>query len=106
MAKVRVNWGPAPEGCSVKLFTVWNTNHNCLQVFARDSKTAMSIACTANHVYGTSTKIADNYSRIVDEVKPPYTGAIQLAVARRLEGTVHFEDDQLFVGYEPLVEQQ
>jgi len=108
MAKVRVNWGPAPEDCSVSLFAVYNTAHRSLYVLARDWRTAMSVAYTANHVYDPSPKMAETYGRHVEEVKGPYSSellahwkSIEQAIARRVEGTVHFEGDHISVGTEP-----
>jgi hypothetical protein len=107
MAKVRVNWGQADEHCSVRVFAVHNTAHNCLYVLAPDPKTAMSIAYTANHVYDPTPKIALGYSRSVYEVTSPYKGElqanwdmIQQATNRRLQGTLHFEDGGVCVGDE------
>ena len=106
MAKVRVNWGPTEDDCPTKLFIVYNTAHNSLYVLARDDKTAMSVAYTANHVYSPTPKIADTYSRSVYEVRtadrdlPNHWGTIQKAIARRLEGSVHFEGDSVSIGYE------
>ena len=104
MAKVRVNWGPAPEGCSVNLFDVINTSSNRLLVLARDGQTAMRVAHTANHVYDPKVTMATYYSRRAEKAvrpfprSPHFENLIQIAMARRLEGTVHCDGDKLFVG--------
>ena len=104
MAKVKVNWGPADSDCSVRLFQVYNTAHKPLDVLARDEARAMSVAWTANHVYDLEMKHADNYSRYAYEVRSPnarlanHWSHIQEAIAQRLEGTVHLEDDSISVG--------
>jgi hypothetical protein len=108
MAKVRVNWGPLTEG-SVRLYGIHNTSHRCLYVLAGNERAAMSIACTANHIYSPEQKIALNYSRLSHEVHEPTTAelrnhwtAIQCAIARRLQGTVHFDAGETFIGYEAI----
>jgi hypothetical protein len=107
MAKVRVNWGSLESGCSVKLFKVYNTAHRSLLVLARDEKEAMSVAYTANHIYSPYPKTAESYSRMAYEVRCPTSEVpqshwplVQLAIERRLQGTVHIEDRHLAVGYE------
>src|SRR3954463_14837667 len=105
MTKVQVNWGPADKQCSVRLFAVYNTNHKSLYVLARDWRQAMSIACTANHVYDPTPKIAETYSREVHEVTSAaahqlsaHWDIIQRAIDKRLEGTVRLEDGGISVG--------
>lgn len=107
MPKVRVNWGQCVDGSPVKLFVVYNTSHNDLYVLARDKDIAMSIAYTANHIYGTEVKHAPTYSRSVYEVTNPnacnlssHWSLIQQAIAQRVEGTVHFEGDRFSIGDE------
>jgi hypothetical protein len=106
MAKVPINWGPAPEDCSIKLFVVYNTAHNSQFVLARDRARAMSIAHSANHVYSPQEKHAETYSRVAYEVTSPdydlsqHWQAIQAAIERRVEGTLHIEAEQVSVGYE------
>ena len=107
MVKVRVNWGAATEDRTVKLFEVFNTSHNRLYVLAPDRRTAMLIAHTANHVYDPSEKIALDYSRTVNEVKSAcqselleHWKCIQKAIARRLQGTIHFDEGRLSIGDE------
>jgi hypothetical protein len=109
MAKVLVNWGPTNDDSPVSLFVVFNTAHRSLYVLARDWRIAMSVAYTANHVYDPTPKIADTYGRHVDEVKSPHSSelehhwrAIEAAIARRLEGTVHFSNGHVSVGHESI----
>ena len=109
MTKVPINCGPAEEGCTVRLFAVSNTNQKSLYVLARDGQRAMSIACSANHVYDPTPKIADYYGRHVDEVRTPYSAELKLhwksieqAMEQRIEGTVHFNGDQMSIGEEVL----
>ena len=106
MAKVRVNFGSAPEGTEVKLFSVHNTAHKSLYVLARDSHQAMSIAHTAGHIYGTADIVNLNYGRHCQEISNPTAGrlksnwsVIERAKLTRIEGTVHIEDDgAIYVG--------
>jgi hypothetical protein len=105
MAKARLNWGPTDEYCSVRLFVVHNTAHRSLYVLSRDERTAMSVAYAANHVYSPEIKYADGYSRSVYEILSPsgygladHWSLIREAIAQRLEGTVHIEDDDICVG--------
>ena len=107
MTKVRVNWSPLDEGCSVKLFVVNNTAHNSLYVLAQDNREAMSIAYASNHVYFPEPKIAETYIRLAEEVRVPFGremakhwDAIQAAIESRLRGTVHLEDDHIAIGNE------
>lgn len=107
MAKVKVNWGRLPSDCDVKLYSVHNTARNVLYVLARNQSIAMSIAHAANHVYGTTTILALDYGRWVEEVKRPpnaaleeHWDALQAAIAQRLQGTVHFERECLRIGTE------
>lgn len=106
MVKVRVNWGPLEEGRSVKLFVVYNTAHNRLYVLAQNEKEAMNIAYTANHVYFPQQKYAETYSRAAYEVLDPpcelsnHWNAIQHAMDKRVQGTIHLEGDHIAVGYE------
>jgi hypothetical protein len=111
MSKVRVNWGRLPEDRSVKLFEVYNTSHNSLYVLAPDEVTAMSIACSANHVYSPAAKIADNSSRFAYEVRGAmpvklraHQDSVRLAIAQRLQGTVHVENGQVTVGHEVIAQ--
>ncbi len=111
MSKVRVNWGRLPEDRSVKLYEIYNTSHNSLYVLAPDEVTAMSIACSANHVYSPASKIADNYSRLAYEVRGAmpaklraHQDSVKLAIAQRLQGTIHVENDQIMVGHEVIVQ--
>ena len=78
MTKVRVNWGPLEENCSVKLYEVYNTSHNSLLVLACNESTAMSIAYTANHIYSPYVKIAENYTRKTHEVRDPVAEKLKL----------------------------
>jgi hypothetical protein len=107
MTKVPANWGELPEGSAVSVFDVLNTNFNHLYVLAADKKSAMAVACSANHILDTREIHEDYYFRAADEVDltkdknlQPFTAAIQQAIARRLQGTLRFSGDQLFVGDE------
>ena len=106
MTKVRVNWGPAPEPCAVRLFSVYNTSHKELLVLARNAETALSIAGTANHVYGLGSSRKDSNYPHAAEIRTPfgrligYWTCIQHAVSRRLEGTLHLQDGLVAVGDE------
>ena len=111
MSKVRVNWGRLAEDRSVRLYGVYNTSHNNLYVLAPDEATAMSIACSANHVYSAASKIADNYSRFAYEVRGAmpamlraHQDSVKLAIAQRLQGTIHVENGQVTVGHEVIVQ--
>ena len=111
MSKVRVNRGRLAEDCPVKLYGVYNTSHNSLYVLAPDEATAMSIAYSANHIYSPTSKIAASYSRIAYEVRGSlptklraHQDSIKLAIARRVQGTIHFEDGQVTVGHEVIVQ--
>lgn len=108
MAKVRVNWGAAPAEHEIKLFAVYNTAHNSIYVLARDERTAMQIAHTANHIYDTAVKHTDNYGRgcyaVPDGLRSKLSThwhKVERAISRRLEGTLHIDDDgQVAVGDE------
>ena len=107
MTKCRANWGALPEGSAVSIFDVINTAFKHLYVIAPDEKTAMAVACSANHVLGTHEIHEDHYFRAPHKVDPaddknlqPHQNAIQLAMARRLQGTLHFDRGRLFVGDE------
>ena len=110
MAKVRVNWGASEVEEQVSVFGVYNTAHKCLYVLARDSNEAMSIACTANHIYGTTPIIADDYGRHAFQVKQlpkillPFEAAIAVAVSMRLRGTLHIDRQRLALGSEVISE--
>ena len=105
MAKVRVNWGPAPEVVSVKLFQVWNTSNKGLYVLAPDRKTAESVALTANHIHNVWPR-KDPWGLHVAEVHGPaherklayHLDLIQAAIEQRLQGTVHLNGADLYVG--------
>lgn len=100
MAKVAVNWG-STDDCPVKLFDVTNTSFISLYVLARDEKTAMSIAHTANHIYDPAPISADQYFRNAREIKGPFSGRfepLERAISQRIEGTVHFENGLLYIG--------
>ena len=110
MAKCRVNWGAVPEGSSVSVFEVTNTSMKHLFVIAENEKSAMAIAHTANHVFGTHEIHEDNYFRAAHGVNAlenntllPFSDAIELAIARRLQGTLHFDNAQLSVGNEVIL---
>ena len=107
MVKYWANWGALPEGSSASVFSVCNTSHNHAYVIAEDEKSAMAVACSAGHVRGTSNIDKDYYWRnatLVDPTKVPslqkFESEIQLAVNRRLQGTLHFEESQVLVGNE------
>ena len=111
MSKVRVNRGRLAEDCSVRLYGVYNTSHNNLYVLAPDEATAMSIAYSANHIYSPPHKIADNYSRMAYEVRGAlpaklraHQDSIKFAIAQRMQGTIHFENGQVTVGHEVIVQ--
>ena len=105
MAKVRVNWGPAPKDASVKLFQVWNTSNKGLYVLAPDRKTAESIALTANHIHNVWPR-KDPWGLHVAEVHDPanerglayHLDLVQAAIKQGLRGSVHLDGEYLRVG--------
>ena len=109
MAKVRINWGAAPEDRPVRLFEVYNTAHRSLLVLAPDRSSAIEIAHSANHIhwiwnrkdisYPHAAEVRDplRHEDLADCVEP-----IQAAIAQRLQGTVHREGDHVCVGYQVL----
>ena len=105
MAKCRVDWGPAADDADVKLFRVSNTSHNSLLVLAVDEKEAMSMAQSANHVYGTQTIHALNYDRMCSPAtawdmrgKEHLARLIDQAVKDRRRITVEFDGDAVWLG--------
>jgi hypothetical protein len=107
MVKCRANWGALPEGSTVSIFDVVNTAFKHLYVIAQDEKSAMAVASSANHVLGTDEIHGDYYFRAAEKVDPTqeknlrqFAEAINLAMARRLQGTLHFDDGQVSVGDE------
>lgn len=106
MAKVRVNWGVLEEG-SVQLHEVRNRSGNVMLVLAKNAQGALNVACAANHIYDASTKIGEPFSRMADVVGAPwgeemakYWDLMQIAMSRNMQGTVHFEDGGVSIGYE------
>ena len=104
MAKVRVNWGAADGDAPVAVFAVYNTSHKVLYVLARDRSEAMSIAQTANHVYGTAEFIGTDNDRFADEVTfiprmfEHQIEMIEAARMLRVRGTLHVDGDTLSIG--------
>jgi hypothetical protein len=91
------------------LFRVHNTSGRTLFCLARDPEKAWEIAHCAGHVRWSGGQsrwdlIRSDYSRWQDEVKnlngpwEAYKEALEEAKARRLEGTVHRECGNLFIG--------
>ena len=111
MAKVRVNWGSLDEGEVVQVYCVYNSSHKHLYILAKDEGTALRIAHTANHIYDTKIIHADHYGRnvyVAGKFAPPglleHQGALDKAIAERVQGTLHWDDDHLSVGYEVIEE--
>jgi len=107
MTKCRANWGALPEGVTVKIFKVVNTSFKHLYVIAQDEQSAMAVACSANHILGTEEIHGDYYFRAAWRVDPTedknlqeFVKPIQMAIARRLQGTLHIDNGQVFVGCE------
>jgi len=100
-----MNWGPAPDDSSVRLYEIYNTAHNSLLVLAIDRSTALKIAYSANHILSVWDRKDRSYPHI-SEVKVPSSHrkiadrapAIELAISQRLQGTVHFEGGGLRIG--------
>lgn len=109
-AKCKINLGVAHPDQTVKLFSVYNTSHNSLYVLAPDLKVAMSIAHSANHIHGIFDRKDRSYPH-GQEVRAPFGeemkalwGLVELAITRRLQGTVHFDGGQVCVGKEVIKE--
>lgn len=107
MVKCRANWGALPEGTTVSVFDVVNIAFKHLYVLAQDEKSAMAVACSSGHVLGTDEIHNDYYFRAPHKVDPAqdknlqlFAGAIQWAMNRRLQGTLHVENGQILVGNE------
>jgi hypothetical protein len=107
MVKVRANWGSLPEGSTVSVFDVVNTGFKHLYVIAQDERTAMAVARSANHVLGQGEIHEDYYFRAARKIDPeqdrnlqPFSQGIRLAAARRLQGTLHIDDGQVWAGDE------
>jgi hypothetical protein len=107
-SKVRVNWGGLPEGRSVSMHVIWNSAFQRLYVLAENEKTALQIANVANHIHymdgGFSKDVACFKGRL--ESFPGYTDArveLDIAVARRLQGTLHLDGGKLAIGDEVIV---
>jgi hypothetical protein len=102
MAKVPINRRFA--GAQTKLFAVYNTAHNKMYVLAKDESAALSVAYAANHVYSPRPNIGLNYSRLSSEVFEPdgelskHWDKLQQAGAQGIEATVHFHNEQLYLG--------
>ncbi|OWR01421.1 hypothetical protein [Sphingopyxis witflariensis] len=109
-AKCRIGLGAADPNQTVKLFAVYNTSHNSLYVLAPDLKAAMSIAHSANHIHGVFDRKDRTYPH-GQEVRAPFGeqmaaswGLVELAIERRLQGTVHFDGAEVWVGKEVIKE--
>ena len=107
MVKCRVNRGPLPEGLTVAIFQVVNTAFKHIYVIAEDEKSAMGVAWAANHVHGNHEIHEDYYFRAAHKVNldkdknlQKFSVALELAMDRRLVGTLHFDDDRVWVGEE------
>ena len=109
MSKVPVNWGATAHDRSVKLYEIYNTAHQSLLVLAPDRDTALKIAHTANHVHWVWPRKDTSYPHVAELHDPFSRGrfadsrdSITIAIDRRLQGTVHFNDERVFVGEEAI----
>ena len=105
MVKVRVN-GEAVDGeRSVKLFEVFNTAHRSLLVLATDRAESIEMAYRANHIHFIWNRkdisyphVAEVHNPIIDPKLANHGDLIQVAIARRLRGTVNVDGGHLYVG--------
>jgi len=110
MGRPWANWGELPVGESVTVFDVINTQFRHLFVIAKDAQTAMSVAQSSGHIRGTEEIHNDYYFRSptpIDFASHQQLGehadAIQVALNRRLQGTLHLIDGQVVVGNEVIL---
>ncbi|MGQ0590276.1 MAG: hypothetical protein ACT4N8_12225 [Sphingosinicella sp.] len=106
MTKCRVNWGRSEDGEAVRLWEIYNTSFNNLFVLAKDRNEALSIAHAAGHIYYTTNTLFDQGRRAYEVTGPSsnmsnsHWDMVQLAINRRVQGTVHFDGEQVAVGRE------
>ena len=107
MGKVWANWGSLPEGESVAVYDVINTNFKHVFVVAKDAQTAMSVAQSSGHTRGVEEIHNDYYFRTATLIDfethkklREYSSIIKIVLNRRLQGTLHVIECQVLVGNE------
>jgi hypothetical protein len=106
-AKVKINLGATPADESVDFFVVWNSSGRKLYVLAKDLANAVQIAHASNHIhymdvgYSKDVLASKLNWRNLSDFKP-YRRQLEVAIARRLQGTLHLVDGGLAVGDEEI----
>jgi hypothetical protein len=105
MTKVRVNWGPPANEDPVRLYEIYNSASRSLLVLATDRAEAIEMAYTPNHIHFMGDRKDKSYPHAAEVRNPAnerrlayHLALIQLAVARRLRGSVHIDGENLYVG--------